>query len=57
MYVSIAGKLSEIYLHSWLFSNLCEKVFIIVGISWSPYLRVQHVENISCAAKPKGYYY
>ena len=32
MYVSILGKLSEVHLHAWLFSNPCEKVLIIVGI-------------------------
>ena len=42
IYVSISGKLSEIHLHAWLFSNPCGKVLIIVGISWSPDLRVQH---------------
>ena len=41
MYISIPGKLSEIHLHAWLFSNPRGKVLIIVGISWSPYLRVQ----------------
>ena len=41
-FVSIPGKLSEIHLHAWLFSNPCGKVLIIVGISWSPDLRVQH---------------
>ena len=41
MYVGILGKLSEIHLHAWLFSNRCGKVLIIVGISWSPDLRVQ----------------
>ena len=30
--VSLPGKLLEIYLHAWLFSNLCGKVPIIVGI-------------------------
>ena len=43
MYVGILGKLSEIHLHAWLFSNPCGKVLIIVGISWSPDLRVQHI--------------
>ena len=42
IYVSIPGKFSEIHLHAWLFSNPCEKVLIIVAISWSPYLRVQY---------------
>ena len=41
-YVSILGKLSEIHLHAWFFSNPCGKVLIIIGISWSPDLRVQH---------------
>ena len=41
MYVSIPGKLLEIHLHAWLFSNPCGKVLIIVGISWSTDLRVQ----------------
>ena len=50
MYVSIPGKLTEINLHSWLFSNPCGKVLIIVGISWSPDLRVQHMEFSSMAA-------
>ena len=36
------GKLSEVHLHPWLFSNSCGKVLIIVEISWSPDLRVQH---------------
>ena len=45
-YVSIPGKLSEVYLHAWLFSNPCEKVLIIVGILWSPDLRVQHMSNL-----------
>ena len=43
MYVSIPGKLTEIHLHAWLFSNSCGKVIIIFGISWSPDLRVQHI--------------
>ena len=30
-------------LHAWLFSNPCGQVLIIVGISWSPDLRVQHI--------------
>ena len=42
MYVNIPGKLSEIHLHAWLFSNPCGKVLIIIAISWSPDLRVQH---------------
>ena len=42
MYVSIPGKLSEMHLHAWLFSNPCGKVLIIVGISLIPDLRVQH---------------
>ena len=46
MYVSILGKLSEIHLHAWLFSNPCGKVLIVVGILWSPDLRVQHIANI-----------
>ena len=46
MYVSIPGKMSEINLHAWWFSNPCGKVLIIVGISWSPDLRVQHMLNI-----------
>ena len=41
MYGSSPGKLSEIHLHACLFSNPCGKVPIIVGISWSPDLRVQ----------------
>ena len=41
-YVSIPGKLSEVHLQSSLFSNQCGKVLSIVGISWSPDLRVQH---------------
>ena len=40
-YVSIPGKLSEIHLYAQLFSNSCGKVLIIVGIPWSPDLRVQ----------------
>ena len=43
MYVSIPGKLSEIYLHAWLFSNPCGKMLIFVGISWSPDLRAQRI--------------
>ena len=43
MFVSILGKLSEIHLHAWFFSNPYGKVLIIVGISWSPDLRVQHI--------------
>ena len=42
-YVSIPGKLSQIQLHEWLFSNPCGKVLIIFGISWSLDLRVQHI--------------
>ena len=41
-YVSIPGKLSEILLHAWMFSNPYEQVIIIVGLSWNPDLRVQH---------------
>ena len=41
MYVTIPRKLSVIHLHAWLISNPCGKVLIIVGISWSPDLRVQ----------------
>ena len=41
MYVSFPGKLSEIHLNAWLFSNPCGKVLIIVGILWSLDLRVQ----------------
>ena len=44
-YLSIPGKLSEVHLHAWLFSNPCGKVLITVGISWSPDLRVQHKPN------------
>ena len=29
-YISIPGKLSEIHLNAWLFSNPCGKVLIIV---------------------------
>ena len=43
IYVSIPEKLSEVHLHAWLFTNPCGKVLIIVGISWSPDLRVQHI--------------
>ena len=43
-YVSVPGKLSDIHLHAWLFSNPRGKVLIIVGISWSPDLRVQHIQ-------------
>ena len=42
MYVSITGKVSEIHLHAWLFSNSCGKVLNIVAISWSLDLRVTH---------------
>ena len=42
-YVSIPGKLSEVHLYAWLFSNPCGKVLITVGISWSPDLRVQRI--------------
>ena len=45
-YISIPEKLSEIHLHTWLLSNPCGKVLIIVGISWSPDLRVQHIRNV-----------
>ena len=41
MYVSSPGKLSEIHVHACLLSNPGGKVLIIVGISWSPDLRVQ----------------
>ena len=41
--ISIPGKLSDIHLHAWLFSNPCGKVLVIVGISWSPDLRVQNI--------------
>ena len=44
MYLSIPGKLSEIHLHAWFFSNPRGKLLIIVGISWSPDLRVQHIK-------------
>ena len=37
----IYGKLLEIHLLAWLFSNPCGKVLIIVGISYSLDLRVQ----------------
>ena len=47
MYVSIPVKLSEIHFHAWLFSNPYGKVLTIVGISWSPDLRVQHTLNAS----------
>ena len=43
MHASISEKLSEIHLHAWLFSNSCGKFLIIVGISLSPDLRVQHI--------------
>ena len=43
MNVRIPGKLSEIQLHEWFFSNPCGKVLIIVGISWSLDLRVQPI--------------
>ena len=39
----IPGKLSEIHLHAWWFSNPQGKVLIIVGISCSPDLRVQRI--------------
>ena len=45
-YVSILGKLSEIHLHAWLFSNPYGKVLIVVGISWSPDLRMQHINLV-----------
>ena len=45
MYVSIPGKLSKVHLHAWLFSNPCGKVLTIVLTSWSPDLRVQHMES------------
>ena len=52
MYVSILGKLSEIHLHAWLFSNPCGKVLLIVEISWSPDLRVQLTQaQLSAAVK------
>ena len=57
MYVSILGKLTKIHLHAWLFSNLCGKVLIIVGISWSPDLRVQRKmsDNITYNFHQKNY--
>ena len=45
--VSIPAKLSEGHLHAWLLSNPCGKVLIIVEISWSPDLRVQHSLSVS----------
>ena len=42
-YFSRPGKLSKVHLHAWLFSNPCGKVLIVVGISWSPDLRVQFI--------------
>ena len=45
MYVHIPGKLSDIHLHARLFSNPCGNILIIVGISWSPDLRVQHRQS------------
>ena len=39
--VTTPGKLSEIHLHKWLFTNPCGNVLIVVGISWSPDLRVE----------------
>ena len=39
----IPGKLSETYLHARLFSNPPGKVILIVGILFSPDLRVQHI--------------
>ena len=47
MYISIPGKLSEVHLHAWFFSNPCGKVLNIVGISWSPDLRVQHMHVLA----------
>ena len=44
-YVSIPGKFPEIHLLAWLFSNPCGKVLIIVKISQSPHLRVQHKQD------------
>ena len=44
LYLSIPEKLSEIHLNAWLFSNPCGNVLLIVGISWSPDLRVQHIQ-------------
>ena len=41
--LSIPAKLLVVHLHSWLFSNPCGKVLIIVEISWSPDQRVQHI--------------
>ena len=46
-YLSIPGKLSEVHLPAWLFSNPCGKVLITVGISLSPDLRVQHMQEFS----------
>ena len=43
--VWIPGKLSELHLHAWLFSNPHGKVLIIVGISWSQNLRMQPKKN------------
>ena len=50
----LPGKLSEINLHAWLFSNPWGKVLIIVGISCSPDLRVQHIWVRGFATSPSS---
>ena len=42
-YLSIPGKILEVHLHAWLFSNPHGKVLIIVGILLSLDLRVQPI--------------
>ena len=48
-YASIPGKLSEIHVHAWLFSNPYGNVLFFVGISWTPDLRVQlkYLESVN----------
>ena len=51
----IAGKLSEIHLDAWLLSNPQEKVLVVVGISCSPDLRVQHMNFQTKQRREKKY--
>ena len=53
-YINTPGKLSEIHLHAGLFFNPCGKVLSIVGISWSPDLRVQHMSSFQVILKSKS---
>ena len=51
-YVSIPVKMSEIHFHAWLFSNPCGNVLIVDRISWSPDLRMQHMNTMVSAKMP-----